>query len=101
MDSFQFLESHWEIELYITGGIGIVGEIQVVVKAVVRGSQAEGTVPFHSAVCPEFIPFHFITWLDKELHLHLLKFAHPDNKLTPNNLIPECFSDLGNPKRDF
>src|SRR5688500_10592188 len=47
------------------------------------------------------IPLLLCARTNKKLHFHLLKFPHAENELAGYNLIPECFSNLCNAKRNF
>src|SRR6478609_2818752 len=58
-------------------------------------------MPFQPFFFPVFIPFFLCTRTNKELHFHLLKLAHTENKLAGYNLIPERFTNLCNTKRNF
>jgi hypothetical protein len=58
-------------------------------------------MPFQSLLFPVFVPFFLCAGADKELHFHLLKLAHPENKLPGDNFITESFTNLCNAKRDF
>src|SRR6478609_4688504 len=101
MNSLQFFKAHREIELNITRCIGIVGKIQMVMKAIILTAKPKRLMPFHSLFLPVFIPLHFFTWFDEELHFHLFKFTHAKNKLTSYNLITKGLTDLSNTKWYF
>src|SRR5690349_550576 len=101
MDTLEFFEAHREIELNVTRCIGIVCQVKVVVEAIVFSAKAQRLMPLHSFFFPEFIPLHFFAWLDEELHFHLFKFTHAEYKLARNDFISECFSNLGDTKRNF
>ena len=58
-------------------------------------------MPFHTCLLPFVEPLHLRAWLDKELHLHLLKLAHTENELAGNNLVAESLANLCNAKRNF
>src|SRR5690606_34423590 len=101
MYTLEFFKAHRKIKLNIAGCVGIVCQIEVIVKTIIVLTKAKGAVPFHSSFFPEFIPLHLFTWLNKELHFHLLELTHSENKLTRYNLIAKCFSNLCYSKRNF
>ena len=73
----------------------------MIVKTVFLICQSQGPDAISSVFLSNTEPFQFSSGLNKKLHFHLLKFPHPENKLPGNNLIPECFADLGNTKWNF
>src|SRR5688572_13934761 len=101
MDPFKLLKSHREVELNVACGIRVMCKIKVIVEAIIPLSKANHRVPLHPFFFPEFIPLHLFTRLHEELHLHLLKFPHAENKLPRDNFIAECLSYLGDSKRNF
>ena len=101
VNSLQFFEAEREVKLDICCRIGIVSKFFVIVIAVVLLWYAQSQMPLHSCLLPILKPFEFFSRTDKKLHLHLLKFSHSEDKLTCNNLISECLSDLSNTKWDF
>src|SRR5579862_4449521 len=70
-------------------------------KTVFMLCKTKAEMPFHSCLFPICIPFHFFARSDKELHFHLLEFAHSENKLAGHYLIAKCFARLRNTKRNF
>src|SRR3954462_5264525 len=58
-------------------------------------------MPVKSRFFPVFKPFFLCAGTNKELHFHLFKFTHTKNKLTSNNFISECFTNLRNSKWNF
>src|SRR5664279_5711011 len=98
MYSFHFPETKGEMKLYITGCIRIVREFVMIVKTVFFITHAQGLMPAKSLFFPVIVPLHFFSGLDEELHLHLFKFTHSENKLPGNDLIPESLACLCNAK---
>src|ERR1035437_7200340 len=101
MYSFHFLEPKRHFKFDISSCIGIMGQFIVVVEMVFLVSQSKGFVPLKAEFLPMFEPFHFFSRTHEELHFHLFKFTHAEDKLTGNNLIAECFTNLANTKRDL
>src|SRR5574344_1824161 len=56
-------------------------------------------MPFHAESLPIYEPFHLFAGANKELHLHLFKFAHAEYKLTCNDFVTESLTDLCNTER--
>src|SRR3989338_9167195 len=101
VDTFQFFKAHWKIKFDITGCVCIMGQLNVVMKAVVLITQAQLSVPLHPGFLPVFIPLHLFAWTHKKLHFNLLKFAHAENELTGYNLVAEGLTNLCNTKRNL
>src|SRR5688572_4545050 len=99
VNAFQFLESHREIELDITRRVCVMRKIKMIVVTIVLSSKTQCLMPPHSFFFPELVPFHFFAGFDEELHLHLFKFPHTEDELSCDDLIPECFTYLGDSKR--
>src|SRR6202035_2532183 len=101
MNAFHFFKSDRERIFYVAGSVGIMGEFYMVMKTefVWRYSQAQ--VPFHPGFFPVFIPFFLSARANEKLHLHLFELPHTEDKLTGDNLVPECFARLGYPKWNF
>src|SRR3954447_2022358 len=55
-------------------------------------------MPLEAGLLPVFIPFFLCAGTDKELHFHLLKLAHTEDKLAGYNLVAECLTNLGDTK---
>src|SRR5688572_14673225 len=100
MYTLYLFKANREIVFYITGGIGIMRQLYMVVKAVFICSNAQLEVPFHTLSFPVLIPGSLCAGTYKELHFHLLKLTHPENELTGYDLVTECLSDLCNPERN-
>src|SRR4051812_14448801 len=101
MDAFYFLKSNWKVIFDVTCSIRVMRQLHVIMEAVFACRDAKAKMPFHSFGLPVFIPFLLRTRADKELHFHLLKLAHPENKLARHNLISKRFTNLCNTKRNF
>ena len=101
MNTLEFLETEWEIELDIGSGIGIVGKFLMVVETIVLSSHTEVHMPLQTGFLPIFEELHFSSRLAEEFHLHLLELSHTEDELTCDNLIPECLSDLCDTERDL
>src|SRR5512133_196051 len=101
MYTLNFLESEWEMIFYISCCICIMGKFGMIVEPVIFSAKSESLVPFHPFLLPFRKPVELCSWLHKELHFHLLEFAHPEDKLACNDLISECFTDLGYPEWQF
>ena len=100
VNAFQFLESKWEFKLNVHSRIGVVRQVVVVFETQFFG-RGDRSVPGHTALFPGIVPIHFGARTHKELHFHLLEFAHSENELTRHDLIPESFPDLRYAKRNF
>ena len=94
-DTLYLLEAEWHVELDICSSISIVSKLVVVVEAVVLSTETEVLMPLHTYFLPLSEPVKLCTWLDEELHLHLLELTHTEDELTCNDLITECLTDLG------
>ena len=101
VNAFQFLEAEGEVELDIRGGVGVMGQLLVVVETVIIGPHSQVYVPFHAGFLPLFEPVQLGAGLDEELHLHLLELAHAEDKLAGHNLVAEGLSDLGDTERNL
>src|SRR4051812_23563943 len=101
MNTLHFFKTNGEIVLNICSSVGIMCQLHVIMKAVFFFWNAQAQVPFHSLLFPELVPLFLCTGANEKLHLHLLKLAHPENKLTGYDLIAECFSNLCNTERNF
>ena len=101
VNPLHFLETKGELVFHINGGIGVVRQLFVFVKAVVLLAKTKGLVPLHAGFLPLVEPLQLRAGANKKLHFHLLELAHAENKLAGNNLIPECFPDLSDAKRNF
>src|SRR5215204_97144 len=101
MYSLNFLKSKWKTIFYIYGVIRIKRRLSMNVPMVLFGRYAKTQMPLHSLFAPILVPFFLSTGPNKKLHFHLLKFTHSENKLPCHNLVPECFSNLCNTKRNF
>ena len=95
VDTFQLLESEGKLELDVGGSVGVVGQLLVVVVAVLLGGDAHGEMPFEAFLLPVAEPLHLGAGTDEELHLHLLEFAHTEDELAGDNLVAEGFAYLG------
>src|SRR4051812_17630476 len=55
-------------------------------------------MPLEACLLPVFIPFLLRAGTDKELHFHLFKLTHTENKLAGYNLVAERLTNLGDTK---
>src|SRR4051812_10239079 len=101
MYTFHFLKSNWKFILNVTCGISIKRQFCMIVKTIFFCRNTKALVPVEPFLFPVFVPFFLCAGTYKELHFHLLKFAHAKNKLPGHNFIPECFTNLCNTKRDL
>src|SRR5688572_9468396 len=101
MNTFQLLKTDRKIKFNITCSVGIMGQLNVIMKAVILLSKTKGQMPFHPFFFPVFIPLLLCARLNKKLHFHLLKLPHAKNELPRNDLIPECLTNLCNTKRNL
>ena len=98
--ALHFLESERHEELYIGSGVGVVGELLVVVVAIFVIAEAEGLVPAQTPFFPVCEPLHLGAGTHEELHLHLLELAHTEDKLTGHYLVAEGFAYLRDTEGD-
>src|ERR1700755_1767279 len=98
MDPLHLFEAKREIIFDITGSIGIMRQLYVIMKTISFGGDAQTPMPFHSRLLPVLIPFFLGAGADKELHLHLFELPHPEDKLTGDDLVAEGLADLSDPK---
>jgi len=75
VDAFELFEAHREVEFDVARGVGVVGQLDVVVEPVILLAEAKGFVPHDSGFLPVGVPRLLRARLDEELHLHLLKFG--------------------------
>ena len=101
MNTFQLFEAHREIKLNISRSIGVMSEIQMVVKPEFLGWNSQVMVPFHSFFFPILVPLQFLAWPNKKLHLHLFELPHPEYELAGDYLVSECLSYLGYAEGDL
>ena len=94
VDALNLLETEGEVVLNISCGVGIVGQLVVVVEAVVVVAEAQGTMPCHTCILPLVPPIHLSAGLHEELHLHLLELSHTEDKLTSHDLVTEGLTYL-------
>ena len=101
MHPFKLFKAHGKVELDVTRRISIVGQLNVVVKTVHVLSQPQCVMPFDSGLLPVSVPLCLRAWLDKKLHLHLLKLPHAENELTGYDLVAKRLANLCDSKGDF
>src|SRR5574344_43768 len=101
MDTLQLLEPKWEIKLNISSCIGIMSQLLMIMETIILSPHSQILVPLQTLLLPSLEPLHLCTWLNEELHLHLLKLPHPEDELASHNLIPESLSYLSNSKRNL
>ena len=99
VDTFHFLETEGHQELDVGSGIGIVRQFLVVMEAIFLIAQAEGFVPTEAELFPMFEPLHLGAGFYEELHLHLFKLAHTEDKLASHYLVTEGFTYLCDTER--
>ncbi len=95
---FNLLEPERESVFYVSGGVGIVCQLVMVMEPVVVFSESEGHVPSHPCFLPVAKPLKLCSGFDEELHLHLFELTHAEDELTCHDLIPERFAYLGYPE---
>src|SRR5207237_1378505 len=91
MNSFKLLESEWKLKFDVTGSVCIMSKLQVIMKTMLAFWESKSKMPLHPGLFPFVVPVHFSSGLHEKLHFHLFEFAHPENKLSCNNFIAECF----------
>ena len=101
MDSLHLFESERKFVFDVGRGIGIVGQLVVVVETVVLVAETERAVPTHARRLPLFEPLEFLAGTHEKLHLHLLELAHTKNELPSDDLVAERLADLCDPERNF
>ena len=101
MDAFHFFKPKWKFIFNIAGFFGIVGQFYMIMVAVFFCGYTQTQMPLQARFFPVPVPFAFCAWANKELHFHLLKFAHSKNKLPCHDLVTKCFAGLCNTKWDF
>ena len=89
-----------ELVLDVLGGVGVVGQLLVLVPPQFFGADTEPDVPRHPLLRPLGVGPLLLAGLDEVLHLHLLELAHPEDELARHDLIPERLADLGDAERD-
>ncbi len=101
VDTLDLLEAERHLELDICSCVGVESKLLVVVETIVLIAHAECLVPSQAGLLPIFEPVHLRAGLAEELHLHLLEFAHTEDKLTGNDLVAESLTNLSNTKRQL
>ena len=71
-----------------------MGQLLVVVEAVFVVAESQRLMPGEAGLLPGFEPAHFVARAHKELHLHLLEFAHAEDELARHDLVAEGLTDL-------
>src|SRR5665648_1270186 len=94
MDTLNLLKTEGKFEFDVTRRISVVSQFVVIMKAVVGFTEAQCLVPPHPGLLPVAEPAELCARLDKELHLHLLEFAHAEDELPCHYLIPEGLANL-------
>ena len=101
VDALELLETEREVELDVGGGIGVVGQLLVVMEAVVLRAHPQVHMPLHAGLFPLGEPVELRTGLDEELHLHLLELAHAEDELPGHDLVAESLADLRDAERNL
>ena len=101
VDTLKLLEAEGEVELDVGSGIGVVGQLLVVVETVVLRAHSEVDMPLHSLLFPLCKPLQLGSGLDEELHLHLLELPHAEYELAGDDLVAEGLADLGDTERNL
>ena len=99
MYALELLEPEREAELDVGRGVGIVGELLMVVETVVVLAHSERHMPLHAVLLPLAEPFHFGAGPYEELHFHLLELPHAEDELAGDDLVAESLSYLGYSER--
>ena len=97
--ALHLLESERHVELYVGCGVGIVGELLVVVETVVLRTEAQRLMPLHARLLPCVEPLQLRAGLHEELHLHLFELAHAEYELPCHNLVAERLAYLRDAER--
>src|SRR5712664_2712201 len=100
VDPLELLPAEREFILDVVRLPGVMCELVLVVlmPAQLVGTDAESFDPFHPLPAPEFEPLVLAAGLHEELHLHLLEFARPENKVAGRDLVAERLPDLRDAK---
>ena len=101
VDAFDFAESERELVLDVHGGVGVMGQLVVVVEFQFFGGQAHGLMKFHPHGFPVLVPVHLGAGAAEKLHFHLLEFAHPEGELPGHDLVAKRLADLGDAEGNF
>src|SRR5690606_1078334 len=101
MNAFQLLDSKGELVFDVGRSVSIMRQVFVLVKSKMLFGCTQGQMPPHPFFFPVFVPFHFATWRDEVLHLHLFEFAHAEDKLSGYDFIPKRLTDLSYTKWNF
>ena len=94
VDTLHLLETKRHLEFDVGGSVGIVGQLVVVVETIVLCTESESLVPCHTCLLPFREPVELGARLHEELHLHLLKLAHTEDKLACHDLVAESLTNL-------
>ena len=94
VNAFHLLKPKGHVKLDVTGRIGIVGQLLMVVEPVVLRTESQCLVPLHAGLLPTGEPVQFGSRLHEILHLHLLKLTHTENELTGHDFIAESLAYL-------
>ena len=101
VDSLHLAEAKGHLKLDVCCRIGIVCQLLMVVEAVLLVPETEILVPLHPRSLPLLKPVNLRPGLHEELHLHLLKLAHTEDKLPRHDLIAERLTDLCDAEGDL
>ena len=101
VDTFHFLEAEGHQELDVGSGVGIVGQLLVVVEAVVVVAEAQGLVPLQAGFLPGLEPLQLGAGLHEKLHLHLLELTHAEDELTGHDFVAEGLTYLCDTEGDL
>ena len=101
--TLQLLEAHREFILDVVCALCVMSQLiwTVLVPAELVLTDTHLLVVVPPLASPVLEPFHVILWLYKVLHLHLLELAGSEDEVLGNNLVTECFSNLGNTERNL
>ncbi len=102
VNTLEFFETKGKVILDIPSSLGVEHQVLVLMPPKIFGleSQRLGIVG-EAFLPPFFIGFRCGTRVDEVLHLHLLKFAFAENKLSRRNFVTERLTDLRDTKRHF
>src|SRR5450759_3377279 len=101
MNSFDLFKSERKFKFNISSSICIMCKLYMIVKTIIFASETKSLMPLHPCLFPFFKPLKLTAGLYEELHFHLFKLPHTEDKLPCYYFITECFPDLGNPERDL
>ena len=83
-----------EQELDVAGGLGVVGQLLVVVVAQVAGGDAQGQEELPAEALEVLIEVQILPRLAEGLELHLFELDGAEGEVPRGDLVAECLADL-------